>query len=100
MSSITREYYPSQHESVINYYEDQKAYLLSLGAAAGVVVTGLGALSRVGVPSFVLFLIVILSGTARLQGWGLKPMEENVGAVEVTESDPSEALNAAGPETP
>ncbi len=71
----------------------------SLGAAAGVLVTGLGALSGVGVPSFVLFLIVILSGTARLQGWVLKPIEESVGAAEVTEPDPSEALNAAGPET-
>ena len=71
----------------------------SLGAAAGVLVTGLGALSGVGVPSFVLFLIVILSGTARLQGWVLKPIEESVGAAEVTESDPSEALNTAGPET-
>ena len=57
--------------------------LASLGAAAGVLVTGLGALTRVGVPSFVLFLIVILSGTARLQGWVLRP----------------EALNTAGPET-
>ena len=72
----------------------------ALGAAAAVLVTGLGALSNVGVTSVVLFLIVILSGTARLQGWVLKPMEESVGAVEVTESDPSEALNAAGPETP
>ncbi len=71
----------------------------SLGAAAGVLVTGLGALSGVGVPSFVLFLIVILSGTARLQGWVLKPIEESVGAAEVTEPDPSQALNAAGPET-
>ena len=57
--------------------------LASLGAAAGVLVTGLGALTRVGVPSFVLFLIVILSGTARLQGWVLRPEE----------------LNTAGPET-
>ena len=57
--------------------------LASLGAAAGVLVTGLGALTRVGVPSFVLFLIVILSGTARLQGWVLRP----------------EALDTAGPET-
>ena len=57
--------------------------LASLGAAAGVLVTGLGALTRVGVPSFVLFLIVILSGTARLQGWALRP----------------EALDTAGPET-
>ena len=57
--------------------------LASLGAAAGVLVTGLGALTRVGVPSFVLFLIVILSGTARLQGWVLRP----------------EALNTSGPET-
>ena len=57
--------------------------LASLGAAAGVLVTGLSALTRVGAPSFVLFLIVILSGTARLQGWVLRP----------------EALNSAGPET-
>ena len=43
--------------------------LASLGAAAGVLVTGLGALSGVGAPSFVLFLLVILSGAALLQGW-------------------------------
>lgn len=97
----------------------------SLGAAAGVLVTGLGALPRVGVFSFVLFLIVMLSGTARFQGWVLRPIKESIGAVEVAESDPSEglgsevlssevldseppssealdseALNAAGPETP
>ena len=55
----------------------------SLGAAAGVLATGLGAVSGVGVPSFVLFLLVLLSGTARLQGWALKP----------------EALHPVGPET-
>jgi hypothetical protein len=76
----------------------------AMGAAAAVLVTGLGALSNVGVTSVVLFLIVILSGMARLQGWVLRPIEKSVGAVEVTESDPSEALNsealnAAGPET-
>ncbi len=71
----------------------------SLGAAAGVLVTGLGALSGVGVSSFVLFLIVILSGTARLQGWVLKPIETSAVAAGVTGSDASEALNAAGPET-
>ena len=72
----------------------------SLGAATGVSVTGLGALSSVGVPSFVLFLLVILSGAALLQGWVLKPLGESRRTVEVAESDPSEALQAAGPETP
>ncbi len=72
----------------------------SLGAAAGVLVTGLGALSGVGVPSFALFLLVILSGTASLQGWVLKPLEESIAAVEVVESDPAEGLHAAGPATP
>ena len=71
-----------------------------LGAAAGVLVTGIGALSGVGVPSFTLFLLVILSGTALLQGWVLKPLEESIEAVEVTESDLSKPLPTAGPETP
>ena len=74
--------------------------LAFLGAAAGVLVTGIGALSGVGVPSFALFLLVILSGTALLQGWVLKPLEETIEAVEVTESDLSKALPTAGPETP
>jgi hypothetical protein len=42
--------------------------LASIGAAVGVLVTGLGALIGVGVPSFVLFMLVILSGAALLQG--------------------------------
>ncbi len=71
----------------------------SLGAAAGVLVTGLGVSSGVGVPSFVLFLLVILSGAARLQGWVLKPIEESVEAVEVAASGPSEAFHPVGPET-
>ena len=77
-----------------------------LGAAAGVLVTGIGALSGVGVPSFALFLLVILSGTALLQGWVLQPLEESIAAVEVTESDPvteadlPKALPTAGPEMP
>ncbi len=91
--------------------------LASLGAAAGVLATGMGALSGVGVPSFALFLLVILSGTALLQGWVLKPLEESVAAaeesvaaaeesiataeeslpaVEVAEPDPSEGLHAGG----
>jgi hypothetical protein len=70
----------------------------SLGAAVGVLVTGLGAISGVGVPSFVLFLFVLLSGTARLQGWVLEPIEESVGAAEVEESGPPEALHRVGPE--
>jgi hypothetical protein len=71
----------------------------ALGAAAAVLVIGLGALSNVGVTYVVLFLIVILSGTARFQGLVLEPVEESIGAAEVTESDPSEVLNATGPET-
>ncbi len=74
--------------------------LASLGAAAGVLITGIGALSGVGVPSFALFLLVILSGAALLQGWVLKPLEERIAAVEVAEPDPSEGLHAAGPRTP
>jgi hypothetical protein len=74
--------------------------LASLGAAAGVLITGIGALSGVGVPSFALFLLVILSGAALLQGWVLQPLEERVAAVEVAEPDPSEGLHAAGPRTP
>ena len=74
--------------------------LASLGAGGGVLVTGIGALSGVGVPSFALFLLVILSGAALLQGWVLKPPERSIAAVEVVESDPSEGLHAAGPKTP
>ena len=73
--------------------------LASLGAATGVLVTGLGALSGVGVPSFVFFLLVILSGAALLQGWVLKPIEESIGTVEAADSDPSEELHAGEPET-
>ncbi len=71
----------------------------ALGAAAGVLVTGLGALSGIGVPSFVFFLLVILSGAALLQGWVLKPIEESIGTVQAADSDPSEALQAGEPET-
>ena len=74
--------------------------LASLGAAAGVLVTGIGALSGVGVPSFALFLLVILSGTALLQGWVLKPLEESIAAVEAVASDSSEDIDAAGPKIP
>lgn len=56
--------------------------LASLGAAGGVLATGMGALSGVGVPSFALFLLVLLSGAARLQGWVLRPIEESMAAVE------------------
>ena len=78
--------------------------LASRGAAVAVLVTGLGALSGVGVPSFVFFLLVVLSGAALLQGWVLRPMEESirtveVDMVEVTDSDPSEVLHAGGSET-
>lgn len=78
----------------------------SFGAAAGVLVTGFGALSGVGVPSFVLFLLVILSGAALLQGWVLEPRHEGSGvvaslvAVEGADSDPSGAAPIVEPETP
>ncbi len=71
----------------------------ALGAALGVLVTGLGAIYGAGVPSFVLFLLVLLSGTARLQGWILEPIEESAGTVEAAESGPPEALHPVGPET-
>jgi hypothetical protein len=74
--------------------------LASLGAAAGVLITGIGALSGVGVPSFALFLLVILSGAALLQGWVLQPPEERIAALEIAEPDSSEGLHAAGPRTP
>ena len=74
--------------------------LASVGAAAGVLVTGLGALSGVGVPSFALFLLVILSGAALLQGWVLVPLEESIAAVEVAEPDPADGVQAAAPKTP
>jgi hypothetical protein len=61
--------------------------LAALGAAAGVLVTGLGALSGVGVPAFVSFLLVILSGAALLQGWVLTSIEESIRTLEATDSD-------------
>ncbi len=64
----------------------------SLGAATGVLVTGLGALSGVGVPSFVFFLLVILSGAALLQGWVLKPIEERMGPIEGSVGPVEESL--------
>ncbi len=101
--------------------------IVLLGAAAGVLLTGLEALSGVGVPSFVLFLLVIISGTALLQGWVLDPVEEGAhgvnrdirvledraqvvedgdgpvdegaGTVEETEDDHSEAYDVTGPGT-
>ena len=88
--------------------------LAALGAAAGVLVTGLGALSGIGVPSFAFLLLVILSGAALLQGWVLTSIEESIGTLEAADSgrafdysdpdpsdpsDPSEALRAGEPET-
>jgi len=79
----------------------------SLGAAAGVLVTGLGALSGVGVPSFVLFLLVMLSGAALLQGWVLEPFDGAIRVVEgsvavtgETESGRPEAYDTARAEVP
>ena len=72
----------------------------ALGAASGVLVTGLGALTGIGVPSVVLFLLVILSGAALLQGWVLEPMAKTFEAGEVAAADPSETLDPVGPEAP
>ena len=99
----------------------------SLGAAVGVLVPGLGALSGIGVASFVLFLLVVLSGAALLQGWVLTPPEENLarvadnltpdedglgpveessehvvedGLTPVGESEPSREVRVGGSETP
>ena len=79
----------------------------SLGAAVGVLVTGLGALSGVGVPSFVLFLLVMLSGAALLQGWVLEPLDEDSRVVEgcvamTDETEPGrpEGSDIAGSEVP
>ena len=74
--------------------------LAALGAAAGVLVTGLGALSGVGVPSFVFFLLVILSGAALLQGWVLTSIEESMERLEAADSggasEPSDSSEASG----
>jgi hypothetical protein len=74
----------------------------SLGAAVGVLVTGIGALSGIGVPSFVLFLLVMLSGAALLQGWVLTPLEESLAAVgdDLTPIVDSETEHVGGSETP
>ena len=48
----------------------------ALGAALGVLVTGLSGLSRLGAPSLLLFLLIVLSGTALLQGSMLEGVEE------------------------
>jgi len=74
--------------------------LAALGAAAGVLVTGLGALSSVGVPSFAFFLLVILSGAALLQGWVLTSIEESMERLEVADSggapEPTASSEASG----
>jgi hypothetical protein len=86
--------------------------LACFGASTGVLVTGLGVLSGLGVPSFVLLLLVVLSGTAFLQGWVLQPIEEHVrsveqdmglveetmGLVQAADSHPSDSLHPGGPE--
>ncbi len=69
--------------------------LASLGAATGVLVTGLGALSGVGVPSFVLFLLVVLSGAALLQGWVLRPIAESLRTAGGFEAEPAEGSGTA-----
>ena len=60
---------------------------MALGAALGVLATGLSGLSRLGAPSLLLFLLIVLSGTALIQGWILEgtvvsdtdvPSESNV----------------------
>ena len=71
--------------------------LAALGAAAGVLVTGLGALSGVGVPSFVFFLLVILSGTALLQGWVLTSIEESMGTLGAADSGGASDYSAPDP---
>ena len=57
----------------------------ALGAALGVLATGLSGLSRLGAPSLLLFFLIVLSGTALLQGWILE------GAVESDTDVPSES---------
>ena len=44
----------------------------TLGASAGVLVTGLSGLGRVGVPSLMFFMLMALSGAALVQGWLLR----------------------------
>ncbi len=44
----------------------------TLGACAGVLVTGLSGLGRVGVPSLMFFMLMALSGAALVQGWLLR----------------------------
>ena len=54
----------------------------AVGGALGVVVTGSSVLSRLGAPSVLLFLLVVLSGTALAQGWILGGVEESEGLEE------------------
>ena len=44
----------------------------TIGAGAGVLMTGLSGLGRVGVPSLMFFMLMILSGAALVQGWLLE----------------------------
>ena len=62
----------------------------AFGAAAGVLMTGLSGLARVGASSLLLFLLVALSGSALVQGWILEEPEENPqdSEVEAPRSDP------------
>ena len=56
----------------------------TLGACAGVLVTGLSGLGRVGVPSLMFFMLMALSGAALVQGWLLR--DEASPAVDSRES--------------
>ena len=65
----------------------------SLGAALGVVVTGSSGLSRLGAPSLLLVMLVVLSGAALIQGSMLERLEEvsDVAPSGVSSGDSSEA---------
>ena len=50
--------------------------MAAVGGALGVLVAGFSGLARLGAPSLLLFLLIVLSGTALLQGWILESFEQ------------------------
>lgn len=70
----------------------------AFGAAAGVLMTGLSGLARVGAPSLLLFLLVVLSGAALVQGSVLEAPEESTLPPDV-EPDPADSEHSGATRT-
>ncbi len=72
----------------------------ALGAALGVLVTGSSGLSRLGAPSLLLFFLIVLSGTALMQGAILEEPQAVADDGEVTiEAGPGSEEVVSNPES-